>query len=79
MSTATKSGSVDANVWEKITDGFSAFAEWFTTSLTSVMGSSNERYVRSLGYVRNKAKGEHTVTPGSMLARSTSLNRKCRR
>ena len=71
---------MDASVWEKIGDGFSAFTEWFSSSLTRVMGSSNERYVRKLGYVRNKSTDQHTVTPGSMLARkSTSLNRKCRR
>ena len=60
--------TVDASVWEKIGDGFSAFVEWFSGSLTRVMGSSNERFVRNLGYIRNKAAGTHKVTPGSLLA-----------
>src|SRR5262249_6657556 len=54
-------------------EGFSAVTEWFSSSLTRVMGSSNERYVRKLGYVRDKAKGTHAVTPGSLLAQINAL------
>src|SRR5438067_2472025 len=70
MSTDT---TVEVSVWEKIGDGFSAFSEWISSSLTRVMGSSNERYVRKLGYIRNRATGTHTVTPGSLLAQINAL------
>src|SRR5262245_33432240 len=74
MSTAET--SVEASVWEKIGDGFSAFGEWVSRSLTRLMGSSNERYVRKLGYVRNRGTGEHAVTPGSFLAQINELEPK---
>jgi preprotein translocase subunit SecA len=73
MSTDT---SVESSIWEKIGDGFSAFGEWVGRSLTRLMGSSNERYVRKLGYVRNKSAGTHAVTPGSLLAQVNDLEPK---
>jgi preprotein translocase subunit SecA len=75
MSTTETTSSVDVSVWEKIGDGFSAFSEWVGRSLTRVMGSSNERYVHKLGYVRNK-DGSHIVTPGSILDRINLLEPK---
>ena len=75
MSTET-TPSVDVGIWEKIGDGFSAFSEWFGSALTRVMGSSNERYVQKLGYIRNKATGTHTVTPGSLLAQINAFEPK---
>src|SRR5579872_6549796 len=73
MSTAETTSTMAADVWEKLGDGFSALTEWFSSSLTRVMGSSNERFVRKLGYIRNKATGTHTVTPGSLLAQINAL------
>jgi len=63
MSTDAK---LDVSLWEKLGDGLSAVGEGVSKLLTRVMGSSNERYVRALGYVRSKT-GVHAVTPGSML------------
>src|SRR6516164_5775603 len=73
---STGETSVEVSVWEKIGDGFSAFGEWVSRSLTRLMGSSNERYVHKLGYVRNKTAGEHAVTPGSLLAQINELEPK---
>ena len=42
-----------------------------------MFGSSNERYVRRLGYVRpNKPGATHTVMPGSLLAQINALEEK---
>src|SRR5262245_18858322 len=66
MSTDNK--SMDVSIWEKIGDGFSAFTEGVGRFITRLFGSSNERYVRKLGYVRPATPGAtHTVTPGSLL------------
>jgi preprotein translocase subunit SecA len=60
---------VDANIWERIGDGLSAFTEGISRFLTRLLGASNERYVSKLGYIRpNKPGATHTVTPGSILA-----------
>jgi preprotein translocase subunit SecA len=61
------------NLWEKVTDGVSGFFEGVSKLLTQALGSSNERYVRQLGYIRpNKAGAERTVVPGSLLAQINS-------
>jgi preprotein translocase subunit SecA len=74
MSTET---SMDVGFWEKLGDGLSAFSEGVGSFLLRLFGSSNERYVRSLGYVRN-SNGDttHTVTPGSLLAQVNELEEK---
>ena len=65
MSTET---SMDVSVWEKLGDGLSAFSDGVGRFLTRLFGSSNERYVRKLGYIRSNAPGvAHTVIPGSLL------------
>ena len=67
------------NLWEKVTDGVSGFLDSIAKMLTNVMGSSNERYVRQLGYVRpNKAGAQHSVVPGSLLAQINSHEEKMR-
>src|SRR5712692_7739979 len=64
--------AVDISIWEKLGDGFSVFAEGLGSVLTRLFGSSNERTVRQLGYIRNK-DGSYTVTPGSLLAQVNEL------
>ena len=54
-------------LWERFTDGLSAFSEGIVNFLGRLFGSSNERYVRALGYIRPKGSEAHTVTPGSLL------------
>ncbi|HXG12946.1 MAG TPA: preprotein translocase subunit SecA [Gemmataceae bacterium] len=69
MSTET---TMDVSFWEKLGDGLSAFSEGVARFLTRVFGSSNERYIRSLGYIRAK-DGSHQVVPGSLLAQINDL------
>jgi preprotein translocase subunit SecA len=73
MSTDVK---MDVSIWEKLGDGLSAFSEGFSKFLTRLFGSSNERYVHSLGYVRPKSGGQHTVIPGSLLDQVNKLEEK---
>src|SRR5260370_20338202 len=70
----SKDTTVNANVWERLTDGVSAFGEGVGRWMTRLMGSSNERYVRKLGYVRARTTtGTPTVVPGSLLAQINEL------
>ncbi len=60
-------------MWEQVSDGINVFIDGAGKFLTRMMGSSNERYVRQLGYVRpNKPGAQHSVTPGSILAQINS-------
>jgi preprotein translocase subunit SecA len=62
------------DVLERIGDGFNAFSEWVSRGLTRVLGSSNERTIRKLGYVRVKnAEKPYTVIPGSLLDQVNAL------
>src|SRR5947209_6337139 len=71
----TTETSLDVSIWEKIGDGLGAMSEGFGRLLMRIMGSSTERYVRKLGYVRAK-DGSHTATPGSLLAQVNELEPK---
>ncbi|MBV9122235.1 MAG: preprotein translocase subunit SecA, partial [Planctomycetes bacterium] len=75
----TTETNLDVSVWEKLGDGLSAFSEGATNFLTRLMGSSNERYIRKLGYIRARRPDQpHTVIPGSLLARVNELEEKMR-
>ena len=64
---STESSTV-GDWWEKLGDGLNAFSEGVGRFLIRLFGSSNERYVRKLGYVRARSAGAiHTVIPGSLL------------
>ncbi|MFM7150182.1 MAG: preprotein translocase subunit SecA, partial [Gemmataceae bacterium] len=53
----------------KLSDGLSAFSEGVGRVFLRIMGSSTDRYVRNLGYVRPAKPGaQATVVPGSLLA-----------
>jgi preprotein translocase subunit SecA len=59
---------MDVGFWEKLGDGLSAFSEGVGRFLLRLFGSSNERYVNRLGYIRPKSPGApHSVIPGSLL------------
>ena len=59
---------MDATLWDKLGDGLTSIQEGFGRLLTGLFGSSNERTIRSLGYVRAPRPGvPHTVVPGSLL------------
>ena len=49
----------EVSFWEKLGDGLSAFSEGVGQFLTRMLGSSNERYVRKLGYIRAARKAEN--------------------
>src|SRR5437867_3469697 len=60
--------SMELNFWERIGDFFSGVTEWVSKLLTGLFGSSNERYIRGMGYVASKdPKVPPVITPGSLL------------
>src|SRR6476620_2444250 len=67
--------SMDVSIWDKIGDGITAASDGVSRFLTRLFGASNERYVRKLGYIRNR-DGTHAVAPGSMLAHVNDLEPK---
>jgi preprotein translocase subunit SecA len=74
MSTET---SMDVSFWEKLGDGLSSFSEGVGKFLLRLFGSSNERYVRGLGYIRpSSPDATHTVIPGSLLEQVNQLEEK---
>src|SRR5476649_1746074 len=70
MSTET---NLDVGIWEKFTDSLGAVSEGVVGFLGKLFGSSNERLVRSLGFIRPKGSEGHTVAPGSLLDRVNTL------
>src|SRR4051794_17550436 len=64
--------SLEASTWEKFTDGVNALSEGVVGFLGRLFGSSNDRMVRSLGYIRGR-EGSHTITPNSLLDQVNSL------
>jgi preprotein translocase subunit SecA len=71
--------SMDVSFWEKLADGLSAFSEGVGKFLTRLLGSSNERYVRALGYIRAATpEATHTVIPGLLLDQVNKLEEKMR-
>ncbi|MFQ3649516.1 MAG: preprotein translocase subunit SecA, partial [Gemmataceae bacterium] len=76
MSSTATPPSLDTNFWEKLSDGLSAFSEGVGKFFLNLFGSSNERTIRSLGYVRAAQPGAvHTVIPGSLLAQVNELEK----
>ena len=65
-------GSLDVSMWEKFTDGITSVSDGLVGFLGRLFGSSNERMVRSLGYIRNR-DGTHAAAPGSLLDQVNSL------
>ncbi|MDW8265935.1 MAG: preprotein translocase subunit SecA [Gemmataceae bacterium] len=65
---------MEVSFLEKLGDRLSAFSEAIARLLTRLLGSSNERYIRKLGYIRSNNPNEpHRVVPGSLLARINDL------
>jgi preprotein translocase subunit SecA len=70
----TGEGGFLEQLWDQLGDRITAFSEWVSRVLLRVFGSSNERYIRKLGYIRsNDPKVPPTVIPGSFLARVNEL------
>lgn len=57
---------------DKLGDWFTAFTAWIERFITRLFGSSNERRVRQLGYIRDKS-GNVTITKGSLIDRINQL------
>lgn len=70
MATGSK---MEMNFVEKMGDGFTRFTEGLVGFLTRLFGSSNERHIRALGYIRPKYSEEHTIIPGSLLHKVNAL------
>jgi preprotein translocase subunit SecA len=76
MSTSTET-TMDVSFFEKLGDGLSATSEAIANFLTRVLGSSNERYIRKLGYIRSKdSSGAYKVIPGLLLSQVNVLEEK---
>ncbi|HKM54388.1 MAG TPA: preprotein translocase subunit SecA, partial [Isosphaeraceae bacterium] len=73
----TTENTMDVSLLEKIGDGITAFTEKVAEVLTGLLGSSNERTIRRLGYIRPRdPKSKHTVIAGSLLAQVNELEPK---
>lgn len=57
---------MDVSFLEKLGDGLTATSEAIANFLTRVLGSSNERYIRKLGYISSR-NGSYHVVPGLLL------------
>ena len=57
---------------EKVGDFFTAATTKFERGITNLFGSSNDRRIRQLGFVRDK-QGNTSVSPGSLLERVAAL------
>src|SRR5213080_1868327 len=75
MSTETTTTTMDVSFLEKLGDGLTATSEAIANFLTRVLGSSNERYIRKLGYIGSKS-GSYRVIPGLMLHQVNVLEEK---
>src|SRR5438128_3036209 len=70
----TTEGGFLEQLWEQLGDRVTAFSEWGSRVLLRVFGSSNERFIRKLGYIRSgDPKVPATVIPGSLLAQVNAL------
>src|SRR5262245_24964785 len=70
MSPETK---IETTLWERFSDGVANIGESVVGFLGKLFGSSNDRLVRSLGYIRPKLAMEHEVAPGSILYQVNAL------
>jgi preprotein translocase subunit SecA len=70
---------MDVSLFERLGDGFNAFSEGAAGFLMRLFGSSNERYIRKLGYIRSKDPDvPPTVVPGLLLAQVNDLENQMR-
>jgi preprotein translocase subunit SecA len=69
--------SIDLNILERIGEGFNTLSEGMANFVTRLFGSSNERYIRKLGYIRSKnPEVPPTIILGSLLAQVNELEEK---
>ncbi len=71
--------SVESSFLEKLTDGFSSLSDSMAQLILRIFGSSNERAIRKLGYIRSRdPKVPPTVVPGSLLDQINAFEEKMR-
>src|SRR5260370_24494697 len=71
---ATETASTTMDFLERIGDGFNAFSEWCARMMTKLLGSSNERTIRKMGYIRTRDPNHpYTIVAGSQLAQVNAL------
>ena len=70
--------NMEPGFWEKLSDKLTAFSEGVSKFLMRLFGSSNERYIRQLGFVRAKSADVPTIIPGSILHQVNSLEEQMR-
>ena len=63
---------IQTTFWERLLDSLGAMVEGIVSFLGRLFGSSNERTIRSLGYIRHR-DGSYTVVTGSLLANVNDL------
>jgi preprotein translocase subunit SecA len=69
--------NMEPGFWEKLGDGLTAFSEGVGRFLLKLFGSSNERYIRQLGYLRAATPdAQPTVVADSILHRVNVLEEK---
>jgi len=71
---ATETASTSMDFLERIGDGFNAFSEWCARMMTKLLGSSTERTIRKMGYIRTRDPNRpYTIVAGSQLAQVNAL------
>jgi preprotein translocase subunit SecA len=77
MSTETSSPHMEASFWEKLGERLSGFSEFVGRFLLRLFGSSNERYIRKLGYIAAKKPTDTPqILPGSFIEQVNVLEPK---
>jgi preprotein translocase subunit SecA len=65
---------MEISFWERLADWFGAFSESIVDFLGRLFGSSNERFVKNIGYLRSRnPEVTHEVAAGSILAQVNDL------
>src|SRR5262245_50429003 len=71
---ATATDQVEMSFIEKIGDSFTSLSEGVVGAITRLLGTSNDNYIRKLGYIRAKgSRQDHTVILGSILGQINAL------
>src|ERR1700674_646937 len=69
----------EVSFFERLGDGLSAISEGAAGALMRLFGSSNERVIRKLGYIRAKDPAQlPRIVPGSLVAQVNDLEEKMR-
>ena len=58
---------------DSLGDGFNSFSSWAERSITGLFGSSNERRIRKIGFVRDNKTGKNSIVAGSLLDKIAKL------